>query len=275
MATRFLERRGGRIAYDDTGGDGPLVVAVPGMGDLRQVYRFLMPQLAAAGHRVVTVDPRGQGESSPAWDDYATPAIGDDVVALVRHLDAGPARVLGGSMAAAAGVWAAAEAPADIAALVLLGPFVRDVPMTAVQRLAVWALLSLPGGPANWTRRYYRTLYPSAPPADLPSHLAALEANLAEPGRFAALRAMVRASKAPVEARLGEVTAPVLVVMGTKDPDFTDPAAEALLAGDRLRARVLLVDGAGHYPQAEFPQVVGPEVVAFLHASAGATPDRR
>ena len=33
--TKFLEVEGGRIAYDDTGGDGPVVLAIPGMGDLR------------------------------------------------------------------------------------------------------------------------------------------------------------------------------------------------------------------------------------------------
>ena len=42
----------------------PLVVVVPGMGDRRQTYRFLAPQLMAAGYRVDALDPRGQGESS-------------------------------------------------------------------------------------------------------------------------------------------------------------------------------------------------------------------
>ena len=30
MTTQFLTREGGRIAYDDTGGAGPLVVCLPG-----------------------------------------------------------------------------------------------------------------------------------------------------------------------------------------------------------------------------------------------------
>jgi hypothetical protein len=32
---RFLEVAGGRVAYDDTGGDGDLILGIPGMGDLR------------------------------------------------------------------------------------------------------------------------------------------------------------------------------------------------------------------------------------------------
>ena len=42
--TRYLSRPEGRIGYD-VAGDGPLVVLVPGMGDLRAAYRFLAPAL--------------------------------------------------------------------------------------------------------------------------------------------------------------------------------------------------------------------------------------
>jgi len=50
-------------------------------------------------------------------------------------------------------------------------------------------------------------------------------------------------------------------VMGTKDPDFSDPAAEARFIEQALGARTVLVDGAGHYPQAEFPDATTPAVV--------------
>ena len=43
--TRFLAVEGGRIAYDDTGGNGSLILAIPGMGDLRSEYRLLRPAL--------------------------------------------------------------------------------------------------------------------------------------------------------------------------------------------------------------------------------------
>ena len=62
--TRLLEIEGGRIAYDDTGGDGEPIIAIPGMGDLRTEYRHLSPALQEAGFRVVTMDIRGFGESS-------------------------------------------------------------------------------------------------------------------------------------------------------------------------------------------------------------------
>ena len=45
--TSHLTRPEGRVAYD-VGGDGPLVVLVPGMGDLRATYRFVAPVLRDA-----------------------------------------------------------------------------------------------------------------------------------------------------------------------------------------------------------------------------------
>jgi hypothetical protein len=98
--TRFLAVDDGRIAYDDTGGNGPLILAIPGMGDLRSEYRLLRPALRRAGYRVVTMDVRGHGESSARWADYSAHAVGGDALALLAHLNAGPAVILGDSFAA-------------------------------------------------------------------------------------------------------------------------------------------------------------------------------
>jgi pimeloyl-ACP methyl ester carboxylesterase len=271
MSTRFLARSHGRIAYDDTGA-GPLVVLIPGIGDLRAEYRFLVPPLVAAGYRVVSIDLRGHGESSTGWDSYAADATGDDVVALLHALNAGPAVLIGTSAGAAVSVWAAAAAPEAVAGLVLIGPFVRQIPPAsplagAFLWLTVNVLLARPWGARLWSG-YYGRLYPTAKPADLAAYRAALAANLNEPGRLEAVQAMFRGTKADIEARLGEVRAPVLVVMGTKDPDFPDPAAEARLVAERLRGSVLLVEGAGHYPHAEMPEQVAPAILRFLAAPA-------
>lgn len=263
-ATRYLARPEGRIAYDYTG-SGPLVIAVPSLGDVRQEYRFLTPQLIAAGYRVVTLDLRGMGESSVTWPDYSAAAVGTDIVALVEELDAGPAILIGTSMAAGAAAWAAAERPELVAGLVLIGPFVRDIPVPGVQRLALKALLQRPWGPAAWGM-YYRKLYPTSAPEDLVGYVGRLKANLGEPGRFAALQATVWASKAAVEERLDAVRAPALVVMGTKDPDFKDPLAEAQLVAERLRGALALIEDVGHYPHAELPEVTGPQIVTFVNS---------
>ena len=257
-----LDRGEGRLAYD-VQGDGPLVVCLPGMGDLRGVYRFLAATLVAAGYRVATVDLRGHGDSDDGFTRHDAVAVGSDALALIEHLGGEPAVLVGNSLGAAGATWAAAEAPGLVAGLVLLGPFVRDVPTPAWMRLALRAALVKPWGPAVW-RAYYRRLYPGRPPADLPAHVAAIAASLRRGGHWRQFVATTRVSHAPAEARLGEVRAPVLVLMGERDPDFRDPAAEGRLVSERLRGELVLVPQAGHYPQAEYPELVGPRVTAFL-----------
>jgi pimeloyl-ACP methyl ester carboxylesterase len=261
MSTQYLERDGGRIAYDDTGGPGQLVLCAPGMGDVRGVYRFLTPRLVAAGYRVVTMDIRGHGETSAGWPDYSPRAVGEDMIALLRHLDAGPAVVAGVSFTPASAIWVAAEAPELVAGVVLCAAFASDPKLNLLMR----TMSGLVGRfPAGWAR-FYRSLYPTAPPADLPEYVAALRRNLAEPGRMAALRAMMRAPKGECNDRIVEVRCPVLALMGTKDPDFPDPAAEAHLLADRAAdGTVAMIDGAGHYPPAERPDQTAAAILPFL-----------
>src|SRR5919204_1502603 len=124
-STKFLDLPDGRLAYDDVG-EGPLVVATPAMLDLRSELRLLRPLLVEAGFRVVTIDQRGMGETSARWPVYGSVPMAHDLMALIRHLDAGPAVIYGTSNGSAAGVYVAAEAPELVRSLVLVAPFVRD-----------------------------------------------------------------------------------------------------------------------------------------------------
>ena len=261
-ATRQLPVDGGTLAYDDRG-EGPLVVLVPGLGDLRQEYRFLAPRLLDAGYRVVSVDLRGHGESSVGWASYSRKAAGADLLALIDRLDGGPATIIGNSFAAAPAVWAAAERPSAVAGLVLIGPFVLPQPEKPVQQAMVRLMFNGPWKVAAWNW-YFATLFPTRKPADFAEYRAALRANLAEPGRFEAVRAMMLSSEPDIAERLPAVRAPALVMMGSKDPDFGDPAAEARTLAERLRGESVLVDGAGHYPHSEMPDVAAAPILAFL-----------
>jgi pimeloyl-ACP methyl ester carboxylesterase len=262
MQTQFLNHDGGTLAYDDRGA-GSLVICVPSMGDLRAEYRLLAPQLLDAGYRVVTLDLRGHGESSVKWNDFSVAAVGSDILALIRHLNAGPAIVMGDSMAAGAVVWVAAEAPDAVAALVLLGPVVRGRPAAWQRNLLFPLLFARPWGPAAW-KSFYATLYPSQKPADFAEYSTALAANLAQPGRIEALRQMIVADKSASEQRVSQVKARSLIIMGSKDPDFTDPAAEAAWLAEQLGATSHLLEGIGHYPHAETPDTTGQLVLNFL-----------
>lgn len=261
--TRFLAVGEGRIAYDDTGGGGPLVLAIPGMGDLRSEYRALRPLLQQAGYRVVTMDVRGHGETTALWSDYSAHAVGRDALALIEHLNAGPAVVLGNSFAAGSALWAAHDAPARVRGVVLLGPVVRDGHPSWFARTAVAVGFAGPWRVAFWMA-FWNSLFPSHKPLDHAQAKAALAANLREPGRMDALRTMIGLSKADTAAIVARSRVPALVVMGTQDPDFPDPAAEARWLGQALATEPLIVDGAGHYPHLEMPERVAPTVLNFL-----------
>ena len=266
MTTQIFKTAEGTLAYDEAG-SGPLALLVPGMGDVRGEYRYLAPQLAAGGWRAVSVDVRGHGETSTGWADYSVAGVGADLLALIRGLNAGPAVVVGTSMGAGAAVWAAAEAPDLVRALVLVGPFVSGAP-GRLGRLVSSLMFARPWGPALWLA-YYATLYPSQKPADFSAYRAALQRNLAEPGRLEALRQMLLASKLASEQRLDKVRAPALVLMGSRDPDFKSPEAQARWVAESVHGRYEMVAGAGHYPHAELPLVAGPRILAFLASLNG------
>ena len=261
---KFLERNEGKIAYEDSGGDGPLLVCSPGMGDLRSVYRFVVPEFAARGYRIVTMDLRGLGDSSATWTDYSESAIGSDLVALIEHLHAGPAVLIANSISAGAAVWAAAERPQFVAGLVLVGPFVRPVPISRAKAFLFRLALARPWGISTWVGYQAKRLYPTAKPGDLASYSRAVKANLREPGRLKAFQRMAATDHEAAQARFDRVHAPVLVIMGTADPDFPDPRIEAAFVAQRLRGTAFLMEGEGHYPQAGSPGAFSAKVLDFL-----------
>ncbi len=261
-----LEREEGRIAFEDSGGTGPLVVCAPGMGALRSLYRFVAPALVREGYRVVTIDLRGMGESSARWNDYSESAIGSDIVALMKRLRAGPAILIGNSISAGAAVCAATDEPGLVAGLILVGPFVRPVRISLLKLFLFRLALARPWGAGTWVHYQGRNLYPSKRPADLDEYNARLLANLREPGRMRAFQRMAATNHRAAQARLRHVRVPTLVVMGGSDPDFPDPKAEALGIAGELRGETTIMEGLGHYPQAEDPAAFLQAVSGFLRA---------
>ncbi len=266
--TSTLQRPDGTVAYD-VEGDVPLVVCVPGMGDLRRTYRFLQPALVGAGHRVATTDLRGHGDSSTDFADYGTEATAGDVEALVEQLG-GPAVLIGNSMAAGSVLQVAARRPDLVSGVVLLGPFVREHEVGRLTRLLLRASVVPLWAAASWSA-YLPKLYAGRTPADLPAYRAEVKAALRRPGHAVAFSRTTRASQVATERVLRDVTAPVQVVMGTLDPDFPDPAAEAAWIAAQLHGEVVLVPECGHYPQSQRIDLVGPAVTAFAgRVTAGA-----
>jgi pimeloyl-ACP methyl ester carboxylesterase len=261
MKTQFLKIPEGTLAYEETG-SGPLILSVPGMGDLRAQYRYLAPRLAAAGYRVVSMDVRGHGESSINWPDYSNAGVGSDMLALLHHLDAGSAFVIGNSMAGGAAVWAAAEDPNAVRGMVLIDPSVRGE-ANALLRFVMRVLIARPWGPSAWIS-YFSTLFPSQPPPDFKAYKDALRANLRETGRIESLKRMIISSQAAAAVRLAKVKAPALVIMGSRDPDFKQPEEEARWVAQAIQSGYRMIPGAGHYPHVEMPEQTANLILSFL-----------
>jgi pimeloyl-ACP methyl ester carboxylesterase len=276
--TEFVNIEGGQLAYDVTG-QGPLVVLAHGMGDHRQVYRFLVPKLAQAGYRVAATDMRGHGESSMGWKSVTgTGAISrtdvaGDLLALIRHLG-GPAVIVGHSLSGGAATIAAATAPELVSGIVEIGPFTRSqkLDLGALVRIRRYrrGMILLMGTQMLrslrvWMR-YLDVAYP-AKPADYAVYMAELAAKLREPGRMAEFMKTGKSTPADADAQLANIACPALVIMGASEPDFADPQAEgqAIIAAMPPGLGTLaIINGAGHYPHAQTPDEVATLVISFL-----------
>ena len=272
--TEFLAIKGGRIAYDVTG-KGPLIVLSHGIGDRRQVFRFMVPELARAGFRVAAADMRGHGESSTGdWKSISRTDVAGDLVALIRHVGGGPAVIIGHSLSGGAATIAAATTPDLVSGIVELGPFTRKVQyslggMLRIRRYRRGALL-MAGvqllHSLNMWMSYLDLAYPEKP-ADYAAYMTALRAKLSEPGRMAEFLKTMKVSPADAGAALPRVSCPALVIMGTEDPDWADPQAEAegiVAAMPAGLGAVAMIKGGGHYIHAQCPDEVAVLVTSFL-----------
>ncbi len=262
MTPRQLTLTDGSIAYDVIGQPaGPLVVCVHGLGDTRASYRFLAPALAATGHRVATMDVRGHGDSSADWPAYSTPAVADDITALIHHLG-GPAVVVGHSFAAGSAAMVAERSPELVEGLVMLGPAVHHPPMGFFIRQMARLVAS---SPLLWTR-YYASLHPGAKPADFREYTTGLKTKLRRPGRMLPVRRLLESFSPDTDAELSRVTTPTTIIMGGRDDDFDDPSAEAARIRDELAGpgTVHVLKTSGHYPHVDDAKATNTIVNDFL-----------
>jgi len=87
------------LYYEDRGPvDGPPVVLIHGWPLSGRTWENQVPALIAAGHRVITYDRRGFGNSSQPWSGYDYDTFTADLAALIDHLDLSGVTLVGFSM---------------------------------------------------------------------------------------------------------------------------------------------------------------------------------
>jgi pimeloyl-ACP methyl ester carboxylesterase len=199
----------------------------------------------------------------------------EDLIEIIRSLG-GPAVIVGQSFSGGSATIAAARNPDLVSAIVEIDPFTRT------PKFSMGALLSnahsyrsdalllgrfaMTGSVKAWSK-YLAVAYPGRKPTDWDTWLAALQRNLREPGRTKAAQGMFRSKPVDAAEQLANVRCPALVVMGSDDSDFADPEGEAAAIVELLPpglGHYAMIEDAGHYPHAQFPEEVAQVLLPFL-----------
>lgn len=247
-----------------TATDRPLVLLHGGFLD-HGMWAAQIPALSAR-HRVIAPDARGHGGSANATGPFRHT---DDLAALLRHVNAGPAVLVGVSMGGAIAIDTALEHPDLVAAAVVVGCGTSEPSFDDPWTQAVWgewhaamAAGDLDAAVETFTRF-------GAGPHRTPDDV--------DPAVVARLRRMTRSTmskhtpdepdhQVPVPdtwARAAGIEVPVLTVTGTLDSPDHNGMAERL-ARTVANGRTIPVDATAHYPNMERPDVFNALVEDFL-----------
>ena len=84
-----FEWKGYNLAYSDFGSGDRVLVLMHGLLMNRHMFDRIAPEMASRGYRVITIDVLGHGASDRPEDMrlYNMPAFGDQIAALIDHLD--------------------------------------------------------------------------------------------------------------------------------------------------------------------------------------------
>jgi pimeloyl-ACP methyl ester carboxylesterase len=120
-APSFAQADGVRIRIHHLGGSGPPLLAVHATGFHGRVWEPFVPPLREH-FSVIALDQRGHGDSDKPDSGYEWTKFGEDVLAVVDHLDLERPVGIGHSAGATALIFAESSRPGTFARLVLMDP---------------------------------------------------------------------------------------------------------------------------------------------------------
>jgi 3-oxoadipate enol-lactonase len=260
-----VKLNGARIHYRRSGAGFPVVFLHAGVAD----SRMWEPQAAGLGRHfdVITPDMRGYGDSELPPETWSTTA---DVLALMDALGLRESpHVVGCSIGGSTAVDFALEHPERVSKLVLVGAGVSGQPfddkyerlfneVTAAEEskdlealneaeMKLW--LVGPGRSAGHVDKRLRDLFLDMNGRALKSDFKTAPNKKLDP---------------PAYGRLGEITAPTLVVVGDHDlPDVRETAD--MLVSKIPGARKAIIADAAHLPNLEHPEKFNSLLLDFLN----------
>jgi pimeloyl-ACP methyl ester carboxylesterase len=254
---------------------GPAVVCVHGLGGSHANWHDLGPLLAGSA-RVYALDLAGFGRTPRAGRSSSLPANRRLLSRFLTEVVGEPAVLVGNSMGGTLSLLQAAEEPATVRGLVLIGPAVprvrREAPDRELARLA--AIYAVPRmGERYLVRRRSRLgaeglvseqlAMTTSDPARVSQAARRLAVQLleeraagpdAEAAFLEAARSLVALLARPRRLRscVRRVTAPTLLLTGREDR-LVPLSGVQQLAATRPDWRLHVLDGVGHVPQFEVP----------------------
>ena len=251
-----------------------------------RAWKGQVPYLAQH-HRVVTVDPPGNGRSGRALDPaaYGDLALVADTLAVMDHLGIARAVLVGICVSAWQALLAAALHPDRVQGVVAVAPWVRDrTPPFAVRLESAVRYEDQRDDYSGWkgnNRHYLPDHWPDyaefffGQMLPEPHSTKQLEdvVGFTRETTGAVIMAENDAPRFPAtvdeaERLLRSITAPVLVVQGTHD--LCQPEGRGRTVVAWTGAEHLVLEGSGHLPMARYPVVVNRAIKALVDRATGA-----
>jgi len=246
-------------------GVGRPVVLIPGLFGSAYAFRNVVPELAAHGRQVITVEMLGTGASGrPSKADYSLAAQAQRVAAVLDTLGVRGAIVVAHSIAASVAMRLAVERPDLVAGLVSIegGP-AEAATSPGFRRAMSWApLLKIFGGKGMVRGKVVKQLHQASAdtawitPEVIEGYTAGAMADFG--ATLDAFQGMARAREPwALAPRLAAVRSPMVLVLGAVPHTSGPPPAEVALLRDSVPAfTVDSVPGSGHFVFEERPAAV-------------------
>jgi 3-oxoadipate enol-lactonase len=253
------------IHYEDTGPrDAPTVLLSHSLLCNRTMFAHLAADLATT-HRVLNIDSRGHGLSTPAQRGYSLEDACDDLPAVLDHAGVDRAVFVGLSMGGMLSMRAAVFHPKRVRALALLDTAADpEAPVFRAQYMAMAGAFMAIGVVPTLEGRIKPLMYSSRFVAQNPAEVERLMASirtLKREGLFQAVQAV--AMREDFTHELANIAVPTMVLVGEHDRATPLSRAQRIVEGIR-DATLDVVREAGHLSTVEQPELTTQAVRAFL-----------
>jgi 3-oxoadipate enol-lactonase len=215
--------------------------------------------------RFILYDMRGHGASTAPPLPWTMADLAEDVIDLLDATDTPKAHFVGLSIGGRIGQWLAVHHPARIGRLVLACTSGRVAPEAVAgfaERVAIAKAKGIPALITPTIERWYGASLAEYPIAQLDA-VASMIGGTSPEGFEGCVGALTGPD---VFDRLGEVTAPTLVVSGAHDA--SNPPTDGLKLVERIPdSRMVVIEGAGHQACLQRPDEFATAIGAFLGGS--------